>query len=331
MEGRPSVTHRLGWASGVLLSIGLFAGCGGDSDGADPGRNSGGTTTLTGGSAGTGGSADGVGGSSGGAGGSTGGAAGSAGTGGDGGRAGGTGGSAGGTGGSTGGDGGSSGGSGGTSGGTGGSPGGTGGSTGGAGGATGGTGGSTGGAGGSTGGTGGSGTAAQLQPGECRNDADCGANESCVPSVRPALWGPVCGMPCQSERQCEVDTDCPPDAPRCLDYLESCCGFDSLSSRCGPDCPSDTQCPAGWRCRSTGRGCEAIPCGEGYACPAQTVCDSDQGALDQCAAYETCHDFAEAHGCWRLSCSADGDYENGGVCVANTCQETYGSCQGLVA
>jgi hypothetical protein len=170
-------------------------------------------------------------------------------------------------------------------------------------------------------------------PGDaCRDSGDCSGDKGCAPPVSPLEWGPVCGIGCGPMMQCVDDSSCPAEAPLCLGYLEICCGpVDPLSTRCSAACTDDAACGEGWRCRADQRGCEAVPCTDGYTCPAHTECDEPNAfVVEGCSAPQGCPEGAEAHGCVRDVCERDGDCDSGGKCVWGLCYEGFGECMGPV-
>jgi hypothetical protein len=175
---------------------------------------------------------------------------------------------------------------------------GSGGGTGGSG-ATGGSGGAagtstSGGAGGAAGGTAGGGGA--LQPGECREHADCDENGSFC-----AVGGPsYCGGAGCLLTACASDGDCQSMGLYVCEPVD-CCG----GTYCIPGCDADDPCPVGQTCTADNH-CVAQPCG-GEACPANFDCGS--GAEPTCA---------------RRPCGSDADCE--GYCVLGGCHDKLGFC-----
>ncbi len=164
----------------------------------------------------------------------------------------------------------------------------------------------------------------------CRSSSECASGEGCVAPVRPGDAPPLCGMGCSVSTECASDDDCAGEL-LCLAYLGPCCGQDGqLSTACKPACADDAVCGEGYRCKAVGRGCEPVPCDEGFACPAHTVCDpaAAEGRAP-CEVPGLCGSRHELdHGCVRRACASDGGCAAGGVCVEGTCQEGLGTCEG---
>ena len=164
----------------------------------------------------------------------------------------------------------------------------------------------------------------------CRADRECGGNEFCEGAVLPD--DPVCGVPCQSMKTCAGDGDCSGGGV-CVEYVGPCCrDGEGTNTSCQLTCTDDAACGKDRRCRADGRGCEAVPCDDGFTCPVETRCDrasaAFQGRLVDPLFTPLRHHELD-HGCVRLGCVHDSDCD-GGVCVAELCQETAGVCEEIV-
>ncbi len=85
-------------------------------------------------------------------------------------------------------------------------------------------------------------------PGQCKSDGDCGPGQTCTMTAP----GGLCAG-------CGTADDCP-------DPL----AFECFMGTCQRICIEDTDCPAGYECKSVGR-CGLIACSS--ACPPPYVCD----------------------------------------------------------
>jgi hypothetical protein len=172
----------------------------------------------------------------------------------------------------------------------------------------------------------------------CRTDADCGPMIS-PSNVYTCTEDPssvsACGVTCDPAppHQCNDDSGCPTGFI-CGSVTASCC--DRTGTQCMPACTPGS-CASAQRCSASG-DCEAIPCSDGFLCPANTQCapasagaDGNGCAPQSCAAGYACGSGlqcadgargADAHGCVPSPCSQTG-------CPVNyTCQpnSTSGGC-----
>ena len=165
--------------------------------------------------------------------------------------------------------------------------------------------------------------------GGCRSDNQCGDNHYCRGAVLPD--NPVCGIPCRGEKTCAQDGDC--ESGACLEFVGNCCrDGDETSTSCQPPCTIDSACGKDRRCTADQRACEAIPCDDGFTCPAETRCDRGSAAsqarlVDPLFSPVRYHELD--HGCVRITCATDGDCD-AGVCVSGLCQEVAGICTEIV-
>lgn len=145
----------------------------------------------------------------------------------------------------------------------------------------------------------------------CHNTADCAAGLSCAGPNDPHR----CGIPPREE--CAASSDC--TGGNLCQATADGCSEDGVGSQCGAPCAAS--CQAGFRC-SAG-ACEALPCDEGYACPAHQRCDP--------AAARSGPIHARAHGCVNIPCTADSGCAPGRSCVNGFCQTGIGSCAQSIA
>ncbi len=163
----------------------------------------------------------------------------------------------------------------------------------------------------------------------CRDSSECGQSGHyfCRAPLATSAFEETCGVACRDNQDCASDANCPGEAPLCLSYLDDCCNIgDFASTLCAPACTADAACGEGRRCRSDGRGCETIPCDQGWACPVHTACRPAEASQPMCDAYEEdCGAGELEHGCIRQACQTDAEC-GGGVCVYGKCFEQLGTC-----
>jgi hypothetical protein len=137
-----------------------------------------------------------------------------------------------------------------------------------------------------------------LQPGECRDPADCiNSATYCAVPGGPSCGGDGCGL-----EPCFLDGDCLGMSDPFVCEIDACCG----DKRCVPSCSIDIACPEGQACTADFH-CVPQPCGT-LACPPNFDCGD--GAVPSCA---------------RRGCSLDVDCD--GFCVLGDCYPAPGTCE----
>jgi len=146
---------------------------------------------------------------------------------------------------------------------------------------------------------------------ECQSDDECRSGLYC----RGPNQDPACGIP--------VRTDCGDDSG-CFNAVchavYDVCSPTGMGSACDFSCTEGRNCDGGFRCNETTGACEAVPCDEGFACPAHQVCDPSR--FDAATPV-----FARHHGCFDVDCSSDTACNDGERCVNGRCQEGIGFCR----
>lgn len=144
----------------------------------------------------------------------------------------------------------------------------------------------------------------------CVSDADCTNGQTCYFDDTPSQCNLGCQGPfdeCNGDQPCPEGTVCT-GTPAIFHSLCSCGG----GTYCAPPCAGNEDCGTGERCDSDG-ACRAIPCLEGWECPAAKVCEP--GAVGG----------ADVHGCRFLRCTEDG---HPGCGVNNVCDPDTPSATG---
>jgi hypothetical protein len=150
--------------------------------------------------------------------------------------------------------------------------------------------------------------------GACRVSSDCIGELECSGPNEP----PVCGMPPRQE--CGSDGGCF-GGEKCH-AMPDLCSSTYVGADCKPPCGGDAECGASFRCNAN-RACEAIPCDEGFGCPAHQRCDV---AL----AHSVGPVFTRAHGCVDIPCGTDSECPTGKFCTNSRCQDAPGKCLELM-
>lgn len=142
----------------------------------------------------------------------------------------------------------------------------------------------------------------------CRGSSECESGESCVPPGAP----PVCAICQPVPSECDGDADCGAGEV-CVAVSLPCSCEPVLATLCLAAC-TEGSCPEGERCEDG--HCRPIHCSEGYACPANTRCETEHPPVGE----------SDAHGCWRLPCASDADCDCG-ACVNGLCYDGPGFCR----
>jgi hypothetical protein len=97
----------------------------------------------------------------------------------------------------------------------------------------------------------------------------------------------------------------------CIDVVNQECSCNQqIGHVCFTPCAA-TSCAQDESCGSDGH-CKAIPCDQGFSCPALTACHPGQG---------------DTHGCVRPACQQDQDCGSVNFCVNGGCYDRLGHCQ----
>jgi hypothetical protein len=197
-------------------------------------------------------------------------------------------------------------------------------------------------------------------PNDCRADETCTSDGTCHPgdcttnacinqfqcAVVTSGSGVACvhadAAACGADHQCAasarcVDGRCTPLADLCTDGTQCGPGLACVDGKCVASCTIDSQCPAGYLCRTALGICDA----KAKACSITSDCGSqdsvcvDGACVPRCGAVGACSDGGASacvdNGCIasqkpRSSCATDGSSAGcaaGQICVHHAC---YTSC-----
>ena len=177
--------------------------------------------------------------------------------------------------------------------------------------------------------------AAAETPGEprCRTQQDCDPSLNLYCAATPNDCGPA--FPSFA---CSADTDCEPEQ-RCVPSGPPSCSGQGPSLACAAPC-TEASCAASERCEADGH-CRPAPCAEGFQCPTDKRCasqDEDAAADANGCADVSCQEGFEcpnnrrcepgslyAHECGPLACSTDADCDCG-YCIGKWCYDSLFYC-----
>jgi hypothetical protein len=156
----------------------------------------------------------------------------------------------------------------------------------------------------------------------CRNSGDCSTAYHCdwYVNATPANQGQGCltgptGVTYRSE--CSGDAGCAPGfVCESVPAKNGYCPDDQL---CVASCTADS-CPSGARCAESGH-CEPIPCNDGFACPAETVCAPSSAADVNGCTPLSCNDGWTCT--WDATCMTRGASPSTHDCVPTPCADGF--------